>query len=441
MTTRPTQKMNIRTLLLGFVAMLTVVACKKEFDAPPIRTIPVGDIVTIADLKAMYAANGNASIAFNDTMQMSLYCTVTADEQSGNLYKSVYVQDATGALNLRLVSSGGLYEGDSIRVYLPGTILGKYQGTWQLDQVNVDNNIAKQATQRYVAPRTITLAQLGADVGGELVRIENVEFVQSEACNGVTYADAAGQASADRNISDCTGTTIIVRTSGYANFAGDQIASGNGTFTGIVGIYQPNTSLTIQLLIRDITEVAFTGERCDPCPTQCAPTTGVQEDFASTVANIDINLACWNNQPQSGTRYWRGYSVNGDLCAQATAYGSTAAQEVSYLITPPVTYTAGMNLSFKTQRGFGVAGHDPFALFISTNYTLGNPSSATWVPMTAAYATPSTADQVWVPSGNVDLGAALPAGYTGSFVVGFRYTGSGTTGQTTNYRVDDVLIQ
>ncbi|MBP6312115.1 MAG: choice-of-anchor J domain-containing protein, partial [Flavobacteriales bacterium] len=372
----------------------------------------------------------------------SLYCTVTADEQSGNLYKSVFVQDSTGAINLRLVNSGGLYQGDSIRVYLPGTILGKYQGTWQLDQVNVDNNVVKQATQRNVEPRTVTLSQLGANIGGELVRIENVEFVQSEACNGLTYADAIGLTSADRNISDCTGSTVIVRSSGYANFAGTQIASGNGTFTGIVGIYQPNSSVTIQLLIRNLAEVAFTGDRCDPCPIQCAATTNVQEDFSSTVANIDITgLPCWNNQPQTGARYWRGYSVNGDLCAQATAYGSTAAQDIAWLITPPVTYTAGMNLNFETQRGFGVAAHDPFALFISTNYTIGNPSSATWVPMTSAYALPTTVDQLWVPSGNVDLGAALPAGYTGSFVVGFRYTGSGTTGQTTNFRVDNVVIQ
>ena len=61
------------------------------------------------------------------------------------------------------------------------------------------------------------------------------------------------------------------------------------------------------------------------------------------------------------------------------------------------------------------------------------------VPST--YATPSTADQVWVNSGTIDLSTVLPAGYTGSFVVGFRYTGSDPNGNTTNFRVDDVVIQ
>jgi hypothetical protein len=39
------------------------------------------------------------------------------------------------------------------------------------------------------------------------------------------------------------------------------------------------------------------------------------------------------------------------------------------------------------------------------------------------------------------LGDYLPAGYTGTFAVAFRYTGAGPSGQTTNYRIDDVVIQ
>ena len=36
----------LTALLLG--------ACKKEFDTPPERTIPVGGVLTIADLRALY---------------------------------------------------------------------------------------------------------------------------------------------------------------------------------------------------------------------------------------------------------------------------------------------------------------------------------------------------------------------------------------------------
>ncbi len=51
---------------------------------------------------------------------MSTYGVVVGDESSGNIYKNSYVQDSTGAINLRLINPGGLYVGDSIRIYLKG---------------------------------------------------------------------------------------------------------------------------------------------------------------------------------------------------------------------------------------------------------------------------------------------------------------------------------
>lgn len=87
--------------------------------------------------------------------------------------------------------------------------------------------------------------------------------------------------------------------------------------------------------------------------------------------------------------------------------------------TPVVNYVPGMALTFRSQRGFGVAGHDALACFISTDYNIANLSSANWTALPAALATASTPDQQWVPSGSVDLGASLPAGYSGPFVVGF----------------------
>lgn len=434
MTTRQNNPMNFKTILLGLVAMLTVVACKKEFDAPPIRTIPVGDIVTIADLRQMYADSGSVPVRF--PQDMSLFATVTADEQSGNLYKNVFVQDATGALNLRLTNSGGLYEGDSIRIYLPGTILATYNQVLQLDSVNVDNNTVKQATQRYVTPTTVTLAQINPSIQSQLIRVENVEFLQSEACNGRTYADNINQQSVDRNLSDCS-STVIVRSSGYSSFAGNPVPAGNGTFIGIVGQFNS----TMQLLVRKVSDLTMTGDRCDPCPTLCPAVPTVSQDFSSLVNNVDLSLNCWINLPQVGSRVWRGYDVSGNLAAQATAFGSGSASDIAWLISPVVSYTPGMTLSLRSQRGFGDAGHDAISVHISTDYDLSNLTTANWVTVPAALSTSGVADQLWVPSGAVDLGALLPAGYTGSFVIGFKYTGSDTNNQNTNIRIDDVIIQ
>jgi hypothetical protein len=428
--------MDLRLTAAFAATVLLIAGCKKEFDTPPVRTLPTGSVLTVQELRDLLPAGVQQRRFTGDS---SVFAVVTADEQNGNLYKNVYVQDHTGAIQLRLVNSGGLYQGDSIRIYLPGTKLSLYQGMMQLDSVDVDNNVVKQATGVVKLPQDVTIDQVTPAMQGKLVRVTGVEFALSEI--GQTYADAVSQTTVNRYLSDCN-NELIVRTSGYADFAGDQLPTGKGSIIGVVGQFG-TTNPDMQLFIRNINEVLLNDpDRCDPLPTLCDATTSVDEDFATTTSNVDItNLDCWINAPQVGTRRWRGYSVSGDLCAQATAFQSSNASDITWLISPPVTYAPGKTLSFRTQRGFGVAGHDPFAVMISTNYNIANLATANWQNVPCSYATPATADQVWVNSGTVDLGTVLPVGYSGPFVIGFRYTGSGPNAQTTNFRVDDVIIE
>ena len=72
-------------LLLAGISLFSV-SCKKDFDTPPIKTIPEGNRITIADLKAMYQ---NAPLKITD--ELSLFAVVTMDEQSGNIYKDLLV--------------------------------------------------------------------------------------------------------------------------------------------------------------------------------------------------------------------------------------------------------------------------------------------------------------------------------------------------------------
>lgn len=436
---KTTSPMIRQIALVLSATALVLVGCEKELDSPPQRSLPVGQVLTVAQLRALYTTE---PVRFGG--DSSVYGVVTADEESGNLYKNVYVQDHTGAIVLRLLNSGGLYQGDSIRIYLPGTVLSSYQNLLQLDSVDVDNNVVKQAAGVQKQPQLVTLADINAvytpawshPLQAKLVRIEDVEFAMGEACNGLTYANATTQETVNRTLTDCT-NSVLVRNSGYANFAGQTLPSGNGSIVAVVGQFQSD----MQLFIRDITEVQMTGDRCAPCPTLCPAVVSVVQDFATTTANVDISLACWNNQAQVGSRFWRGYSVSGNMTAQATAFGSSNASDVAWMITPPVNFQPGMLLSFRSQRGFGVSTHDPFGLFVSTNYSIGNIATANWVSVPCNYAGTTTADQVWVDSGPIDLSTVLPAGFSGSFVVGFRYTGSDPNGETTNFRIDDVVIQ
>ena len=225
-------------------------SCKKKYDNPPVNTIPVGGVLTIAEIKALpypHKFVGDSSV----------YAVVTMDESTGNLYKNIFVQDATGAINVRLFSSGSINEGDSIRIYLKNTVVGQYTGMVQLDSVDTDDNIIKLANNRHLTPQTVRIDQIEQSLQSKLISIDSVEFVSSSA--GQTWADGQNQVSLDRTITNCQETDeIIIRSSGYSNFADDLTPSGNGQLTAVVT--QFNT--TMQLLIRTPDEVLFNNPRC-----------------------------------------------------------------------------------------------------------------------------------------------------------------------------------
>lgn len=420
---------NMKKVLVAFSACLLLAACDKEFDTPPVQSLPEGSVITVQELRDLFAGS---EVRFSEPK--SVYGVVTADETSGNLYKSVYMQDHTAAINLRIPFSGGLYQGDSIRIYLPGTILSSYNGMLQLDSVDVDNNVVKQAVNVFKAPELVTIPQITSATQAKLIRLEDVEFKSSEL--SFTYSDPINQSTQNRILVDCDDNEVLVRTSGYANFAGEAIPLGNGDFVAVVSEFQG----TMQLYIRNIDEIKMDSVRCDGMGvTTCPPGGAFTQGFDNVVDNVDFVENCWLNLPTTGSRVWRGDEFQGEKRLQATAYNSSNAQDIMWLVSPNTQYTAGMSLSFETQKAFYT--HDPFDVFISTDFNGINVSAATWTAISATEAGAADPDNTWIPSGSIALDQYLPAGYTGNFYVGFRYSGSGTSSQTTSYRIDNIVIQ
>jgi len=423
------KQFNLKAVALAMITTVAFISCDKDFDTPPVPTLPEGSILTVQELRDLFVGS---EVRFEQPM--SVYGVVTADESSGNLFESVYVQDNTAAINLRLQFSGGLSQGDSIRIFLPGTVLSSFSGMLQLDSVDVDNNIVKQAVNVFKAPTLTTIPQINTSQQARLIRLENVEFSVNELSN--TYADPINLSTLNRTLVNCDGDEIIVRTSGFANFAGLGIPIGNGDFVAVVSEFQG----TMQLLIRDIDEIQLNSTRCDSMAvTVCPPVGSVNQPFDLITDNVDFTEMCWSNIAAVGSRIWRGDEFQGDLRLQATAFGSSDASNVMWLISPNMQFTSGMTLNFDTQKGFYT--HDPFDAFISTDFNGFNVASATWNPITATEAGISDPDNTWIPSGNIPLDGLVPAGYTGNFYIGFSYTGSDPNGQTTSYRVDNIVIQ
>jgi hypothetical protein len=425
------KKMN--TIQVALVVMLTTTlftfsSCERKYDKPPVTEIPVGNVIDIATLKGMYAGS-NISIQED----YSVYATVTADESTGNFYKEAYVQDATGAIKLRLVSPGGLYIGDSIRIYLKGTILSTYNGLLQLDSVNVDNNVIKQAVGKYITPTVYGLDQISAGLQSQLVRIENVEFVANEL--GTTWANAITQFAVNHNVTDCNGNTRLLRTSGYSNFAGEVIPNGNGYLTAIVGVFNND----VQLYIRTPNEVVFNDPRCTGGgPISCDPINGLSETFTNHTANGTVSELCWKSFSTVGTRNWLIKEVSGNKIAEASILGTGDNSNEMWMITPEIQSSGNDILSF--QSAVQNWNHDGVSVWVSTNFNGTSVGSANWTQLTATIAGNGDGNNVYVSSGGINLASVLGAAYTGTYYIGFKYNASGIGGQTSTYRIDNVLI-
>ncbi|MBW6498336.1 MAG: hypothetical protein K0B09_08115 [Bacteroidales bacterium] len=273
---------KIFAILLFIAGTVVISSCvKQEFDDPNTWQRPVGTVITVAELRNMFQGE---PVEF--TQDYSVYATVTMDDKPGNIYRSAFIQDHTGAINLRLQAPGGIYEGDSVRIYLKNTVLGSYQRMLQLDNVNVDWNVIKIETQRNFQPQTVSIPDILFDnYQARLIRLDDVQFSLAEM--GKTFADKENLLTENRILEDCSGNRIIVRTSGYAGFADKPIPEGRGSLVAVVATYGSE----IQLYIRRLAEVQLTDDRC-PIPGEdlnLMSLANLRQNFSEGVTTIPAN--------------------------------------------------------------------------------------------------------------------------------------------------------
>lgn len=398
-------------VLIGMSIFMLNSCIHDDFDEPPIKKIPEGKLLTIEELRQIYHDSvrnvGKEYYKFTD--DYSVFANVSMDERSGNIYRSIYIQDHTDAITLRLTSPGGLYLGDSVRLYLKGTVIGSYREMIQLDSVNTEKNIIKQATNKFVEPEIVTIQQiLNGGFQAKLIKLEDVQFAENEL--GKTYADNLNLFAMSRDLENCIGQKIIVRTSGYAYFAGEKLPEGRGSLVAIVSQYNDMW----QLLLRSTDEVLLTKSRC-----------GIHdeifsENFDDVEHNQNLNLPGWKNIAQVGDVKWKGFVSTTFNAAYITG---DADDNTTWLITPVINIQQNAGMSFKSRAG-NIQGAE-LKVLISDDYDGGNdPQNATWNELNADIAHSSSGYSQWISTGNINLDQ-----FTGNVNIAFRYNaGQGKTG-------------
>ena len=425
-------------ILLSVCFLYTTVNCNKKYDEPPVNEFPEGVLINISDLKDLY--NGNTITIENNYVITGV---ITTEETNGNFYKESFLQDQSAGINIKLNNAGGLYIGDSVKIHVQGLTLSDYGDMIQIQDLDIEQNVLKIATEKIIVPYNVTINNLNMIKDPcKLIQLNNIEFTDTNS----SYADGISLTTGENEISDCNGNTITLRTSGYANFANNRLASGNGNIIGIFTKFGDEK----QLLIRDINEVQLNNQRCDGTGgggtggggTGGGGTGGggtgdviLTKDFD----DLSINSGGWNNVITIGDTSWQATELFGDKFAKITNFSAgNNSESECWLVSPAIdlSNSSTPTLSFETIMKF--AG-DPLTLLISDNYDgSSNPTNqGTWNDITndAIWDSDNSDWGDWIPSGDISL-----SNYSTSAVyIAFKYSGTSSDGST--WEVDDIIIE
>ena len=415
------------TLFSGFcllvLTLLVDQSCKKKEKTEPEEvvitpTFPSDKKITISQIKAKFNSNPSQNYKFTD--DSLLYCTVIADEVSGNFFKELFVQDNAGAIRLKLKSSSTFIIGDSLKVNIKGSYLNNEYNLIQIDSIDPGTMITKLGSGKTITPVVRTLAELNSTVSpyssfqSSLVKIENVEFV---GLSYPTYADPVLFTSKNHTIQGCgSPETIVVRTSGYANFAGSAPPNANGSIIAIVSQF----SNTTQLRIRKLADVTMTGTLCNSVY------------HSKNFEDLSLTSGGWTQQAVSGSIPWKigtFNSLNFVSCNNYTAGANSPCE--TWLISPAINLTSSTNPKLYFQNACKFNG-PAIEVYVSTNYNSGLPNTASW---TQLFPTLSTGNYVYVGSGGLSLNSFKNANTR----IAFKYTGSAVDGR--DWQLDDIVVK
>ena len=270
--------MKIKTYLTTFISSIAILvlffsaACLKQSAyAQPLSGNDTDSLISIKALRKLHTMGNVESI----TKSMALEATIVANDEHDNLYKSISIQDTSGGIII-ILDGSSLYQtypvGTTIRIRLQNLFLTDYRRMLQV-VASVDTSSGQLVTSgipvslfsKYIKvvkentniiPMIVSFKNLGDSLQGRLIKISNVEF--SAADTNFTFADKKNKIGASRSLKFCTGGTIYLRTSGYADFAGISIPKNNGDIVGVYSVYNYEK----QLLLRDTSDILFRGKRC-----------------------------------------------------------------------------------------------------------------------------------------------------------------------------------
>ena len=184
-------KRFIPLFLIGFFAAVSCDIYTSGYEEPdPAEYEALTPTMTIKDLKAKYTKE---AVFINEDILIG--GQVVSSDESGNIYRSIYIQDETGAIEIKLGARQAYNDyrpGQWLYVRCKGLVLGNYNGMLQLGykddsgqydtaymdiQYLMDNYVIKGPYAAMPEPKEITEAQISdPDYYGMYVKVTDLVY-------------------------------------------------------------------------------------------------------------------------------------------------------------------------------------------------------------------------------------------------------------------------
>lgn len=376
---------------------------------------------TIAEVKQLYATGNYTQITGNFYVKAK----VTANDETGNLYKYIYVEDATGGIKVN-INKLNLYQdarfkvGKNVIINLKNLYVGPSYGEIQLGQPynGFIGQIAEADVYKFffdsnevatsVTATEKTIANLTTADVGKWIKIKGVEF---------SAVDLGNLFGGTRTIEDCSGNTIPLVTSSYASFAGSQVDNGKGDIYAIL-----TYNNKYQLLIPKQANADLEGVRCD----------GTLPVYETIFSDSFASLANWTAVNVTGTQVWTT-TTYGNPGPSAYFSGANSANEdwlISNKIAIPNAYS---NIFFSFETDARYSGN-ALEVYVTDSYT-GAVSTTVWTKINASVDTDLSGFNGFVNSGLLDVSSFKGK----NLVVAFKYTS--VNGTSSIWEVDNFAVK
>lgn len=338
------------------------------------KNIQPTNVKTIAELKALYSNEINNNSLKQVTKPLQIVGLVNGNDEGGNIYNAIYVQDNTGAIAIS-VGQGGLAGpfavGQPVIIELEGLYVGGYGKQAQIGTTYTNPNKEGATPQvgrmsRYfwqnhyrlllptdelaagmsVAPIEVKWNFNTLDIAADCAKLITLKGVElAEADGTAVFAPNDGSVSltancANRIISGLS--NVVLRTSTYADFANKPMPTGRVDITGVATRYND----TWQLLMR--TDKDIVESSTEPAPVATPAGSGTQADPYNVAGVTQFTKGLAADKQSDKDIYTKGYIVSVSDIDTDGNFGNA-----TYLVSDQKDGSTG---TFQVYRGFGLNG-------------------------------------------------------------------------------------